>query len=386
MKLLTIIFSFLLSIQTFAGQENGGGMVSVVDGKYILYDFLEAGVEKDAPFIWAFPIKDMMEAKTKIRHNITSFGGDSPISEDDVDGVVHILNYVYARNPDAAKKMLEVFMQYSWLVTSQKVVDANDLGPTPIVLANGVTVIPAAYRDDTARVVWIYHSIWQKLNLQNRVGLLMHEVLYAIGKRSRGLNSSYYPRIVNAMIFNPIFIGMDAAKIDFQFANVFGSSLIKSDVSFYMLSPMYRKACGELKDRTDKLFDNYSANIQLIMNRKKTLEKVDHYCTSADLDPNWKLYEIKQTSKVFQLPATEKIPRKYKYLPRPYSVIEFKRICSSEKKTYFTLASDLEQSLLANFKEARAVLDITQQPRLSLCLEEPVVAAIKRISETEIED
>ncbi len=143
-KLYALAAILLISTNLFAGQERGGGYVTDVDGRLMLWDFVEAGIEENA-YINS-EVDDLMDASKKIS---TMNIHDEKVKQ----LVVFKLNEIYQLSPDFALKILDIFLNYQWGIVRYAVNHTNDLGVSPINSSNGFKLIQIAYRDDTQKTV-----------------------------------------------------------------------------------------------------------------------------------------------------------------------------------------------------------------------------------------
>jgi hypothetical protein len=243
------------------GQEGGGGMAVQQGNDYILYDFIESGVDTSASVPM---VQDKMGALAVLKQNL-------PFSDDVIEGVSSMMNLVYASHPAAAVEILKTLAQYVWQLPTVDVVDARDIGKTPIVLGNGVTVVPVAFRDDKAKVVWIRRLMWDGMNLFNRVGLIFHEVLYAISNFNKGQFNSYGARTVTGFIFNKIFSTQNYEKINGVFNMIMETRGLLNPVEFrYYISQDYQDLCNQNKTDVTRLFAEANKTLGSIVGKLKT--------------------------------------------------------------------------------------------------------------------
>lgn len=370
MKTLFLIFLTLVSSSVFAGQEGGGGMAVQSGTQYLLYDFIEAGLDTNTQLP---QVPDAMNAMAVLKQNL-------PFSNDVLVGVASMLNLISEKHPAAAEVILEKFSRYVWQLPSQEIVNAKDIGRTPVVLENGITVIPVAIRDDNAKVVWIRKAIWENMSLVNRVGLLFHEVLYAISNRE----NSYRARTVNGFIFNPLFSSQKYEKISGIFGLVF-ANLWSPDQYRFLHSGEFFAQCEETKSSAKKLLrDAEKAFATLVEEIDKPLikgKRNKEYCHSSFDEKQIHLIKTNVDGEEFIFPELLAIESVYTYRVQGWSFLYVGYDCGNGKDKELHAPEDAEINLFRSLKaSATAFVEKENSNLYAQCFSGSMRGALENVS------
>lgn len=390
MKFLITLLLFVS--QSYAGQEGGGGMAVKRDSKYILYDFIEAGLDTES----SIPLtQDKMGVTPILKQNL-------PFSQDVLLGLSSMLNIIYERHPAAAEEILRALEQYVWQLPSLEITNAKDIGKTPIVLENGITVVPVAIRDDNAKVVWVRRSIWDDMNLFNRVGLIIHEVLYALSNVQKKQYNSYGARTVNGFIFNPMFSYQKFEKINGVFQMVMSTeNLLTPSQYLYYMSEDYKTQCKSNREEASKLLKKASAGFDALIQEARLAEAKAQedrdYCSSSfeekGLKSSLSTYMLDGDLLKAPTPPNEnnltspkrhpytpaEIVRVYKYYYRTFRFRYGSKGCEGASQHLFTVSNEAFTEFKKMTLAANKILE-TEKKLLNRCLNPVATSALTGLS------
>jgi hypothetical protein len=210
MKKLILICALASSIafgqgNSGSGHEHGGGNAAIIDGQHYLYDFVEHGIE-DVAHIPATQDDEM--GITRLLAGIFY-----TVDAQTVNLLSNKINELYKVSPDFGLLLKRTVEAYRWYIVRPSLFNTHDTGFTPIQDGD-VTIVQAAVRDDCvdsnnntinqcSKKVYINKGIWKNLNPANRVGLILHELIYGVGRTDFGQQDSSNARHLTAYVFSP---------------------------------------------------------------------------------------------------------------------------------------------------------------------------------------
>lgn len=258
------------------GMDTGGGFSARIEGEngLYLYDFLEGGIDDVAEI--NTNLEDTIGARERLKKVFPSRAGEEVLS-----GVVSKLNEISQKNEVYAEVLLQYTEKYLWNILRAGLIPLRDIGSTPIKLGDGVEVELTALRDDNKKIVYIKKELWEELPLVHKVGLIFHEVNYALIKEISGVTDSSNPRALTAFIFDPRFSD--------QTPEMLKTFLIRMGFSqnfFLFNSNDFIDSCSKLRNDTDnwtrrirKEFDDYMQKLEL---KRQELQK--KYVKGGDVE------------------------------------------------------------------------------------------------------
>ncbi len=171
--ILALLTAFTLSLENaWAGTEVGnGGFAVVVDGKLYLQDFFESGLHKNPVLSSRRPQKTYFQDLVQ-----NSFGHMEGISQEVLDGVVVKLEDIEKIDPIFAYILALGIGKYTWRMVTFSWQDTHDNGG--VLDGSNIEFRPVALRQE--KIIRIGVQNWQQLDAANQVGLIFHEMLYAL--------------------------------------------------------------------------------------------------------------------------------------------------------------------------------------------------------------
>lgn len=173
-----------------AGNEGAAGGDGIIDnGKVYLFDLYEMGIHDDI----VVPENYRHVASYKWVHDRIKLKFRSLLNDTEEEPIVDILTIkvlqVANKSQALAYHILTAMTAYQWSKVPGLLLDVND-GDTVLNVDKSL-LVQLATRKST--VIRISELNWDKLNINNRAALIMHEMLYAIqssrnSSRARDLN------------------------------------------------------------------------------------------------------------------------------------------------------------------------------------------------------
>jgi len=202
MKLLLILCLstfYCLSVYALGGWTSGGGYAAKRGNTYYLYDFVEGQLYDNIYFNQQQT--DQMQINKRLRSVMM------PLGEEVVRLTNKKINEIYIMVPEFAEMLVKTIETYQWRTTEWQILAANDLGNTygNPTSGNNIEKIPMVFRDDAKKVAWIVKDIWQKLSINQKLGTIFHEAIYAIMAGQLDYHTSEYARELNIYIFDSTF-------------------------------------------------------------------------------------------------------------------------------------------------------------------------------------
>lgn len=264
-RIFTLTIALLLSHTSLAGQEKGGGLAILQNGHYKLYDFVENGIEDTAAlapreYSDRFNILPRLQANLENDHQTIQAVKDKFYQVFDKS---HHFGYVL---------YLDALSLYEIRFVNSDLIESRDLGSSPLRPAPNVKLIQVAVRDDRMKIIWINRSAWRSMELSHKVGLIMHEMIYALLVKHTQAQDSYRTRILNAKIHLPAF--------DSEQTEAFRQKI--SEFSYFDFphkrqSGIYR---NEVFVRAD-YFNNFQKLKDEVLELQKTFSKYTQKITSS---------------------------------------------------------------------------------------------------------
>jgi hypothetical protein len=176
-SLFSAFFLLMASAAWGDGREGGGGhavRVQTTEGeKTYLFDFFEGGIESNI----------LIESECNLDSNLLSR------IQNTLDLSVMVsrkigckIQQVRAVSKSAAEKLTDTLLSYQWQRILPEIFRRYDIGRTPIQNESGnpLPLIQAAIRFDDTKVVYIDRGVWNLLPEEHQIGLIFHEILFAI--------------------------------------------------------------------------------------------------------------------------------------------------------------------------------------------------------------
>jgi hypothetical protein len=146
---------------------NGGYVVNRTQGRYVVLDLLEAGLEDR-------PMTRYTDLPEKFQQRVNWITMD--MNELTTEDRAALAQALWATGQANAHALLATIETYSWRWVSENLGDIGDV-QTFLAIPRS-DIFQAAIRKDFA--ILIQKEIWRSLDSKNRVALLLHEILYAL--------------------------------------------------------------------------------------------------------------------------------------------------------------------------------------------------------------
>ena len=195
---LIFILSFQNTPSAFSqgsGPGNGGHVVQVDDDHYYLLDFLEGGVEKTPYFSEPYSDLESQRFLKRAESILARIGFKEHLSARGY----HLLLQKLTSLPGLERnQFLSVMMIYNWSWVNAPLNKVKNL--KSIIDLSQYKVWTAAVRLDNG--ITFTNPIWKKLNDENQVGLVFHEIIFSMIRPILVSNGIYEQNRWNASVIN----------------------------------------------------------------------------------------------------------------------------------------------------------------------------------------
>lgn len=170
--LIIIIYSIILTLKAFAGNEFSGGHVIQNNSKYELFEFFEFGISNQVSIP---PSKaDLGNFKNKLNDKNTL----KDLGDEVTNLVVDKLNQIFIISPEFSVQIYNLITRYQWRLLNIKaeLIEPEDIGPSPIDYSK-LPIKAAALRTPNNKLIYVLKSITDDMEKNHLAGLIFHEAL-----------------------------------------------------------------------------------------------------------------------------------------------------------------------------------------------------------------
>lgn len=168
MKKIILGFVILMGCHSFAGPRivgNGGVGVEIGNNIYML-DLYERSIHNDVYYPPGLIPHKFITAQVEETFSITN------LSAVPVKQLIYKMEEIYTKYPYLAVAMLKAMQVLDWSLVGADLIALEDT-KTPL---DGIMLRQVAIRQESR--IFISDSLWNKLDANNRVALIIHEILY----------------------------------------------------------------------------------------------------------------------------------------------------------------------------------------------------------------
>ncbi|MGE3610915.1 MAG: hypothetical protein AB7I27_15095 [Bacteriovoracaceae bacterium] len=166
MKQLILALLLFNGLQVYAGERGGNGGDGIwVGNKLYSLDLVEAGVEEDPYFDSSIVPNQRTVQRLKRTFNSSQYP---------VNLIAQKMEEIKNLSPVFSQLLIMVSEQYQWRLVNSELIDIKDEDS----LLNSNRLVQLAIRKE--RTILIDKKLFKELDDKNKVGLILHEILYAL--------------------------------------------------------------------------------------------------------------------------------------------------------------------------------------------------------------